>query len=536
MARPAHFSRFNAAMVATLAVLLLAWTSLALHAPAFRALDDLSLTPHLTPRSPLAQLSEAFAIVTHPAVMILTSLVLAYRAWQRRLRHLAGALAIAAPLAWLAAIVLKLVIRRPRPPSPLGDAITYSGYSYPSSHLAVATCLAVMVVVTGTISRQSRASLIGWRIGLCCVLAVLGANRLVMNAHWFTDVIGGTLTGALVAALVTFFWRIRMLPPPAAPVDERRGLVAVVFNPTKLADEALLRRQVADEAARAGWRPPLWLPTSEDDPGHAMTRQAIERGASLVLAAGGDGTVRVVTGELRGSTASCAIIPAGTGNLLARNLGVPLDQADAVRMAFHGRARPIDLVRVTVDHRDDEPVWFTGMAGIGFDAAMMSNTDDNLKKAVGNAAYVVAFTRELGTKPLRIQVRVDDGPALRRRALLIMVGNTGSLQAGIELFRGARPDDGELNLLLASPRTLGGWARLARAVIQRPRNSGAVDYYEGRRITVRLLDGPASWEVDGDTQGTGSHFDFRVEPGAVQIVAPTGRAVRPGPVASDGEA
>lgn len=268
------------------------------------------------------------------------------------------------------------------------------------------------------------------------------------------------------------------------------------------------------------------LPTRADDPGYSMTRHALEMGAELVLAAGGDGTARVVSTGLAHTQVPCAIIPMGTGNLLARNLGIPLELADALELAFTGTSRPIDIVRVVVDDDEANPTYFAGMAGVGFDAAMMRDTDERLKRVVGNAAYVVAFARTLGASPRKVRVQVDDEPPFRRTALLMLVGNTSMLQGGIRLFPDAEPDDGRLDLLLSAPTTLSKWARLARAVVIRMTRSKAVEYWSGMRVVLSLEE-PALWEVDGDTQGEGGNFEFSVEPGAIRVVAPPG-GLKPG--------
>lgn len=293
----------------------------------------------------------------------------------------------------------------------------------------------------------------------------------------------------------------------------------VIFNPTKVGDEQTFRQRCEEQALLHGWPAPQFLPTTPDDPGHQMTRQALESGADLVLAAGGDGTVRVVSTGLRHSQVPCAIIPMGTGNLLARNLGVPLDPVAALVVAFTGTAQPMDLAAVVVDHDQANQTWFTGMAGVGFDAAMMRDTDENLKKVVGNVAYVVAFAKNMAALPRRVSVQIDALPAYRRKAVLMIVGNTSQLQGGILLFPDAKPDDGRLDLLLAAPVGLGMWARLMAVIVQRITRSRAIEYRTGERF-VLSLEKPVPWEIDGDTEGEGRHFVFTVDPGAVLMVRP----------------
>ena len=154
---------------------------------------------------------------------------------------------------------------------------------------------------------------------------------------------------------------------------------AVVANPTKLSDADAT--QVRERLSSAGYDEPLWLETSKDDPGRAMTQQAVDAGVDLVLAAGGDGTIRVVAAGLAGTDIAMAIIPAGTGNLLARNLSVPLDVAGALDIALGVDERRIDTVVLRVD--GGEPDRFAVMAGTGLDAMIMDGVDERLKKFIG---------------------------------------------------------------------------------------------------------------------------------------------------------
>ena len=159
-----------------------------------------------------------------------------------------------------------------------------------------------------------------------------------------------------------------------APAPERRA--ALVYNPTKV-DADQLRALVAEHASAAGWAEPLFYETSVDDLGDGVTREALDAGASVVLVAGGDGTVRAVSQAMANSHVPLTIVPSGTGNLLARNLGLPLtDPAAMVAAAFDGEVHAIDVgyARLTRADGDHEEHAFVVMGGIGLDAAMIANT------------------------------------------------------------------------------------------------------------------------------------------------------------------
>lgn len=293
----------------------------------------------------------------------------------------------------------------------------------------------------------------------------------------------------------------------------------VIYNPAKITNADTFRTRVAGEFAKHDWAEPHWLTTTQDDPGTGMANTAIDMHPDLVLAAGGDGTVRAVSSRLAGSGLTFGLLPAGTGNLLARNLGIPLDETQALKVVFDGQPKAIDLVRIVVDGHEDQAEHFAVMAGVGFDAQMMSDTNQDLKKVVGSGAYVLAFAQGLGTEPHRMRIQIDDAPAMYRRAVLTVIGNVSSLQGGISLLPDARPDDALIDLVVAAPRGVTGWLRFVTALIAKLRRSNQIQYFQGRKIVISVLQ-PMPWELDGDTRGKGTHFEVTVAPKALQIMVP----------------
>ena len=189
-----------------------------------------------------------------------------------------------------------------------------------------------------------------------------------MSGDWWV-VLAAVLPLLAVLGFAAVVGRVRGPEPDALQAEpEDRPLPAVVANPTKTDLET--RRQVRAVCAAQGWAEPLWLETTVDDPGTGQAHEAIERGADVVLACGGDGTVRAVAEALAGTGVAMGLVPAGTGNLLARTIGTPQEVAAATRVALAGDDRKIDVGRVRVDDEPDERV-FLVMAGTGFDAAML---------------------------------------------------------------------------------------------------------------------------------------------------------------------
>src|SRR6185436_17966900 len=174
-----------------------------------------------------------------------------------------------------------------------------------------------------------------------------------------------------------------------------------------------------------------------------------------VIAAGGDGTVRMVADRLAGSGILMAVVPIGAGNLLARNLDIPLSEDEALEDAFGEHTRDIDLIKVTVDGVPGEH--FAVIGGLGVDAMIMDETSPDLKDAIGAGAYFIAAAKALGRTPIDMRIAVDDHRSHRRRAMICAIGNVGTLAGNLTLLPDARPDDGRLDVYVASPHRVTHW-------------------------------------------------------------------------------
>ena len=316
---------------------------------------------------------------------------------------------------------------------------------------------------------------------------------------------------------------------------------AVIFNPTKHG-VAVLRSAVAQAESRQHFAPSLWIETSADDPGKGMAREALEAGVDLVIAAGGDGTVRSVAAGLRGTGVPLGLVPIGTGNLFARNLEIPVsDQADAVVLAFAGLDRAVDVIVADITRSDgtDETHVSLVMSGIGIDAAMISNTNPDLKKRVGWLAYVDAGLRALpASKPYRVVHRVDSGRHHRSRVSSILVANLGYLPGNIELIPDAEIDDGRLDVVVLAPRNLLGWLFIWRKVTWENRvlrksalgrqfldltggnRRSEIVYLRGRSVELQIEGDAEEFEIDGDEFGLVTAARFTVDPAALIVRVP----------------
>jgi YegS/Rv2252/BmrU family lipid kinase len=290
---------------------------------------------------------------------------------------------------------------------------------------------------------------------------------------------------------------------------------AVILNPAK-SDAAKVRQQVGGALATAGWSPSLWLETTPQDPGHGMAEAAVAANVGLVVICGGDGTVMACLSALAGSGVPVAIIPVGSGNLLARNLGIPLGSEDSLAAAIDGDDRRIDLGRL-----DGRP--FAVMAGMGFDAAMMADTTEGMKRVAGWPAYLVSGLRHLRDPVMRVRLRVDDGPPLRRSARTVVVGNVGQLEGGLELLPDAVADDGLLDVVVVAPRTLRDWLRVAYRIARHRRHDRHVERFRGATVSIEA-DRPVPRQMDGEVIGESHRIDIRVDPGALVVRVPQSTA------------
>lgn len=302
--------------------------------------------------------------------------------------------------------------------------------------------------------------------------------------------------------------------PENNPAPSRRA--AIVINPVKSGGPAL-QGAIIRLCETQGWAEPLWLETTVEDPGYGQARQALEAGVDVVIAAGGDGTVRCVAEVLAGTGTPMGLVPLGTGNLLARNLGVDIsDPVSACYDVINGTERAIDVVKARLDHSDTEQA-FLVMAGLGYDAAIMAHTVDALKDRMGWLAYVEAGIRKLPGKPVKARISVDGREPVRRRIRSVMIGNCGRIMGGVEIFPDAKLDDGMLDLLVLAPQGRLGWLGVIAGIFGRHKpETESVEYFQGTSAEITLED-EQEFQLDGDHLGTGTHLAVTVERGALKI-------------------
>lgn len=301
-----------------------------------------------------------------------------------------------------------------------------------------------------------------------------------------------------------------------------QATTGIIWNPSKI-DEDVLKESVS-ESIEGDVR---WWETSVEDPGYGMAVEALEADCATVIAVGGDGTVRAVAAALAGTDTVLGIVPQGTGNLLARNLEVPLDDIPAALARIgKGEERTIDLGWVKLD---DEERAFAVMVGFGVDAQMLVETDDDLKDKAGWLAYVEAMGRAMaGTEMSGITITLDDEDPREVSGHTLLIGNCGMVQGGIRLLPDAKLDDGLLDLLLVSAEGPLQWIDTMRSFVwdngirrlltreEKAVSTESTRHQTAERIRVEL-DVPLEFEIDGEEVGAVSSFEVRVQAGALRV-------------------
>jgi diacylglycerol kinase (ATP) len=291
----------------------------------------------------------------------------------------------------------------------------------------------------------------------------------------------------------------------------RIGTVAVVAHRRKSLGGGLdqLRTLVTDQ----GVDHLLWYEVPKSKKAPKKARKALKEGAELIFVWGGDGTVQRCVDALAGSDVAVAIIPAGTANLLAHNLGIPQDLPEAVRIGFHGARRRLDLGVVNGEH-------FAVMAGVGFDAEMIRDADRGLKDRLGRLAYFWTGLRHARGSVTRTTVELDGSEWFSGDASCVLVGNVGKITGGIPAFDDAVPDDGWLDVGVSTARGPVQWARmLGQMAAGRSDRSPFIRVTRAKEISVKL-GAPVAYELDGGARGQTDKIKAHVEPGAVTVCVP----------------
>jgi diacylglycerol kinase (ATP) len=290
--------------------------------------------------------------------------------------------------------------------------------------------------------------------------------------------------------------------------------VAVIAHSGKTLDGGLPELRKALQ--RQGVPDPIWIEVDKSRKAPKQIRAAIDQGADLIFVWGGDGMVQRCVDVVAGSDATMAIVPAGTANLFASNLGIPKKIDAAVEAGLSGGRRKLDVGSMNGER-------FAVMAGVGFDALVIHAADSELKRVLGRTAYVVAAAKNLRAAPFEAQVDVDGKEWYEGPASCVLFGNVGEAFAGVKAFKDAEPDDGLLEIGVASADGVIQWGRtLARSALSDVRKSPFVHVTKGRSVKVKLSR-KILYELDGGDREKKRTFRVDVQPSAVTVCVPAGK-------------
>jgi diacylglycerol kinase (ATP) len=288
--------------------------------------------------------------------------------------------------------------------------------------------------------------------------------------------------------------------------------VAVIAHSAKTFDGGLpaLRQTLAGY----GFVDPPWIEVAKAKKIPKQARRLRDEGADVLFVWGGDGTVQRALDALAGSDTQVAILPAGTANLFATNLGVPRDLDGAVRVGLHGARRTIDLGKTNGEH-------FGVMSGVGLDAFMIRDADvGGLKDRMGSLAYVFTGAKNLSRDPVKMRIEVDGAEWFNDLASCALIGNLGQVVGGISAFPDARPDDGVLDIGVITADSGLDWLRtVSRSLVGDPSRSPFIRMTTGRSFDIRTSE-PLLYELDGSERSTTTHIKTKVKPQAITVCVP----------------
>jgi diacylglycerol kinase (ATP) len=258
---------------------------------------------------------------------------------------------------------------------------------------------------------------------------------------------------------------------------------------------------------------PVWCEVPKSRFAPKQVRELLQRGTDLIFVWGGDGTVQRVIDTVAGAPVSLAILPAGTANLLATNLGIPKDLEEAVKIGLNGSRRQLDVGRINRER-------FGVMAGTGLDALMIRDADAGLKDKVGRFAYVWTGAKNVRKSSVKMRIEVDGRVWFKGKASCLLVGNVGDVIGGISAFADALPDDGRLNIGVVTASGALDWVRtLGRSAIGNVEGSPFVETTTGQMFDIRL-ERALPYELDGGTRKKTKRLKCKVEPGAITVCVP----------------
>ena len=316
-------------------------------------------------------------------------------------------------------------------------------------------------------------------------------------------------------------------PDKSSPQSSPAKSVYVIFNPVSGQSDPEERKKLILDALAVGGYGCQFLATTPESGAKALAAQAVQDGVDLLAVSGGDGTVVEVLSALVGTGVPVAVLPAGTGNLLSVNLGIPTTVPDAVHVALSGQRYALDLART------GDGTYFAIMGGMGMDAQMIADADREAKNKFGKWAYFRAALKNLPRRRAFVDISLDGRPPLRRRAKTVLLANMGKITGGLAVLPDASPNDGLLDVGIVKATTLAHWAHLmGSALLGRARQDAALEVHQARKVTIRpRREQPV--QFDGEDGGRTRELTVEIVPHAVSVLLPEDApALHPGTASS----
>jgi len=309
-----------------------------------------------------------------------------------------------------------------------------------------------------------------------------------------------------------------------------RERLAFVANPTKPGVAQL--RELSYRVCAARHLPePIWLYTAPNYTGRDLAREALSAGADVLIAVGGDGTVRAVASVAIEEGVPLGVIPLGTGNLFARNIGVPInDVGAALRAVIEGKSERVDVGRMTVvrESGEEREYLFLVLAGVGIDAEMVAGADERLKRRLGWMAYFYALIRGPASTRMRASVIVSGLEPVTGKMRTVLIANCGRLPGGLVLVPDASVNDGALDVATLDAKSgVAGWAELVGQVVLQGTKvnaptlpeawrAGRIDHARGASVDV-VMEAPQRVQADGESLGRAISLHAVVDAGCLTV-------------------
>ncbi len=254
--------------------------------------------------------------------------------------------------------------------------------------------------------------------------------------------------------------------------------------------------------------------TTKNTSAHALAKREIKKGIKRIIVCGGDGTILEVAGTLVNQKISLGIVPLGTGNLFARNLGIPLSIPESLEIALKNKTSKIDLGRAN-------GTYFAVIAGMGVDAHIMKKSEGDLKKKIGYLAYVVSAARSLSYKNKTYKISVDNNKPKVYHAKSVLIANMDKIQGGLQIVPHAHPKSGSLKVGIIKAQNVGHFLDLfMNSATRKVHESKHYELLTCKSAVIEVLDGKSLYECDGTVFKQVRKLEVEVYPQSLIVAIP----------------